>query len=160
MPLYNHANLSQSFADLDYHIRTHLEIIIPTGFVTISLVKRAEYFFEAECTDQRVFNRSRWIFGVRSTVGEAEVIANAPKLVKICSKEFVPRLVQQALPGMTLTHLSVPPAQIPAKVDFQYFSITLAGPCWDHLSKSRKLGLYIPGELPNPDMELLVILES
>jgi len=160
LPLYNHSKLSECFADLDYHIRSHLEIIIPTQFVAIPLVKRAEYFYEAECTDQRVFNRSRWIFGVRSQVGEADVIANSPKLVKICSKEFVPRLVQQALPGMALTHLSVPPSQIPAKVDFQYFSLTLAGPCWDHLSKTRKLGLYIPGELPNPDVELLVILEQ
>jgi type VI secretion system protein ImpJ len=160
MPLYDHLKLSECFADLDYHIRSHLEIIIPTQFVAINLVKRAEYFYEAECTDQRVFNPSRWVFGMRSKVGEAEVIANAPKLVKICSKEFVPRLVQQALPGMALTHLPVPPSQIPAKVDYQYFSITQAGPCWDHLSKTRKLGLYIPGELPNPDIELLVILES
>jgi type VI secretion system protein ImpJ len=160
MPLYDHSKLSQCFADLDYHIRSHLEIIIPTQFVPINLVKRADYFYEAECTDQRVFNRSRWIFGVRSSIGEAEVILNAPKLVKICSKEFVPRLVQQALPGMALTHLSVPPSQIPAKVDYQYFSMAQAGPCWDHLTKTRKLGLYIPGEIPNPEMELLVILEQ
>ena len=160
MPTYDHAKLTECFTALDYHIRSHLEIIIPTQYVPITLVKRAEYFYEAECTDQRVFNRSRWIFGVRSKIGEADVISNTPKLVKICSKEFVPRLVQQALPGMSLTHMSVPPSQIPAKVDFQYFSITQAGPCWDHLTKTRKLGLYIPGELPNPDVELMVILEQ
>jgi len=160
LPLYDHRKLSESFADLDYHIRTHLEIIIPTQFIAINLVKRAEYFYEADLTDQRVLNRSRWIFGVRSKVGEADVILHAPKLVKICSKEFVPRLVQQALPGMALTHLPVAPSQIPAKVDFQYFSMTQAGPCWEHLVKTRKLGLYIPGELPEPDLELLVILES
>jgi len=61
---------------------------------------------------------------------------------------------------MSLTHVSVPPSQIPAKVDMQYFSMTQAGPCWDHLSKTRKLGLYIPGEIPNPEIELLVILEQ
>ena len=160
MPTYDHSKLSECFADLDYHIRSHLEIIIPTQFVAINLVKRAEYFYEAECTDQRVFNRSRWILGVRSKIGEADIIANTPKLVKICSKEFIPRLVQQALPGMALTHMSVPPSQIPAKVDAQYFSMTQAGPCWDHLSKTRKLGLYIPGEIPNPEVELLVILEQ
>jgi len=160
MPAYDHSKLSDCFANLDYHIRSHLEIIIPTQFVAIDLVKRAEYFYEAECTDQRVFNRSRWILGIRSKIGEADVIANVPKLVKICSKEFIPRLVQQALPGMSLTHVSVPPSQIPAKVDMQYFSMTQAGPCWDHLSKTRKLGLYIPGEIPNPEIELLVILEQ
>ncbi|MBS1833460.1 MAG: type VI secretion system baseplate subunit TssK [Acidobacteria bacterium] len=160
MPLYDHAKLSECFSDLDYHIRSHLDIIIPTAYVPINLVKRAEYFYEAECTDQRVFNRSRWMLGIKSSAGEAETIMNVPKLVKICSKEFIPRLVQQALPGMALTHVPVPPSQIPAKVDFQYFSMTQAGPCWDHLSKTRKLGLYVPGELPAPELELLVILEQ
>jgi type VI secretion system protein ImpJ len=160
LPLYNHLKLGECFGDLDYHIRRHLEIIIPTQYIEIELTKRADYFYEAEITDQRAVNKSRWIFGVRSSIGEAPVIANTPRLVKLCSKEFVPRLVQQALPGLTLTHLSTPPAAIPAKVDYSYFSVTQAGPCWEHVVKTRKVGLYVPGDLPSPDLELLVILES
>ena len=160
LPLYDHLSLSERFAELDYHIRSHLEIIIPSQYIEINLVKRAEYFFEAELTDQRVLNRSRWLFGVRSKIGEAETIANTTRLVKMCSKEFVPRLVQQALPGMAMTHLPVAPSAIPAKVDYQYFSVTQAGPCWEHLVKTRKLGLYVPGEIPDPDLELLVIVDS
>ena len=52
------------------------------------------------------------------------------------------------------------PSAIPAKVDYQYFSVTQAGPCWEHLVKTRKLGLYVPGEIPDPDLELLVIVDS
>ena len=160
MPLYDHNKLTECFSDLDYHIRRHLEIIIPTQYIEIALNKRAEYFYEAEITDQRALNKTRWIFGVKSEAGEAPVISNTPRLVKLCSKEFVPRLVQQALPGLTLTHLPVAPAQIPAKIDYSYFSVTQAGPCWEHLVKTRKLGLYVPGDLPNPELELLVILEG
>ena len=43
-------------------------------------------------------------------MGEADLIRLAPQLVKVCSKEFVPKLVERALPGMTLTHLPVPPS--------------------------------------------------
>ena len=160
LPSYDHNNLTDCFSDLDYHIRRHLEIIIPTQYIEITLNKRAEYFYEAEITDQRALNKTRWVFGVKSEIGEAPVIANTPRLVKLCSKEFVPRLVQQALPGLTLTHLPVAPSQIPAKVDYSYFSVTQAGPCWEHLVKTRKLGLYVPGDLPKPELELLVILES
>ncbi len=160
LPLYDHNQLTECFSDLDYHIRRHLEIIIPTQYIEITLNKRAEYFYEADVTDQRALNKTRWIFGVKSEIGEAPVIANTPRLVKLCSKEFVPRLVQQALPGLTLTHLPVAPSQIPAKVDYSYFSVTQAGPCWEHLVKTRKLGLYVPGDLPKPELELLVILES
>ncbi|HEY3741123.1 MAG TPA: type VI secretion system baseplate subunit TssK [Bryobacteraceae bacterium] len=160
LPLYNHNDLTTCFSDLDYHIRRHLEIVIPTQFITIPLVKRAEYFYEAEITDQRALNKTKWVFGVKSEIGEAPVIANTPRLVKLCSKEFVPRLVQQALPGLTLTHLPVAPQQIPAKVDYSYFSVSQAGPCWEHMVKTRKLGLYVPGDIPNPELELLVIIES
>ncbi len=160
LPLYDHENLDRCFATLDDHIRRHLETIIPTQFIAIPLVKRADYFYEAEVTDQRCLNPSRWIFAMRCKAGEVQTIAQTPKLVKLCSKAFVPELVKRALPGLGLTHLPVPPSAIPNKIDFQYFSVNKSGPCWDHLLQTRRIGLYVPGELPDPDVELLVILES
>jgi type VI secretion system protein ImpJ len=88
-----------------------------------------------------------------------EVISKTPQVVKICSREFVPRLVQKALPGMGMTHLPVAPSSIPAKIDYQYFSVSKAGPCWDHIVQTRHIGVYVPGDLPNPSLELLVVLE-
>jgi type VI secretion system protein ImpJ len=160
LPLYDHRNLQKSFGELDGHIRTHLETIVPTQYIEIPLKKRADYFYEAEVADQRALDRARWIFGIRSAVSEPELIAKAPQLVKLCSKQFVPQLVQRARPGMALTHLAVPPSSIPVKADFQYFSVSRSGPCWDHIVQTRQIGLYIPGDLPNPSLELLVILEG
>ena len=68
--------------------------------------------------------------------------------------------VKRALPGMALTHLPAPPSAIPVKADFQYFSVSRSGPCWDHIVQTRQIGLYVPGDLPNPSLELLVILEA
>ena len=62
--------------------------------------------------------------------------------------------------GLALSHISVPPAAVAAKVDSQYFSINRTGPCWEHIMQTRKVGVYVPGEIPNPEMELVVILES
>jgi type VI secretion system protein ImpJ len=61
---------------------------------------------------------------------------------------------------MALTHLAVPPAAISARVETQYFGISRNGPCWDHLSKTRRVGVYVPGEFPNPEVEILVVLEN
>lgn len=159
LPLYDHRDLQKSFGELDLHIREHLETIVPTQYIEIPLHKRADYFYEAEVKDQRVLDRARWIFGVRAGTGEPEVIGKTPHIVKLCSKQFVPQLVQRALPGLALTHLPVPPAAIPVKADFQYFSVSRSGPCWDHIVQTRQIGLYVPGELPDPTLELLVILE-
>jgi type VI secretion system protein ImpJ len=160
LPLYNHSDLTEVFANLDHHIRTHLELVVPSNFVSIPLVRRANYFWEAKITDERVLSHSRWIFAIRSKIGESEILSATPRLVKLCSKDFIPKLVQRALPGMTLKHLQVAPPAISPRVDFQYFGVDRSGPCWDHLVATRELGLYVPGELPEPDVELLVVLES
>ncbi len=160
LPLYDHRNLSKCFGDLDEHIRVHLETIVPTQFINIPLVKRADYFYEAEVKDQRCLDRARWIFGVRSKISEPDLIARSPQIVKLCSKMFLPQLVKRALPGMALTHLPVPPSAIPVRADFQYFSVSRNGPCWDHIVQTRQIGLYVPGDLPDPEVQLLVVLEA
>jgi len=68
--------------------------------------------------------------------------------------------VRRALPGLALTHIQVPPAAVSAKVDSQYFTINRTGPCWEHIMQTRNVGVYVPGEVPSPDMELVVLLES
>lgn len=160
LPRYQHGNLTKVFADLDLHIRTHLELIVPSNCVRLQLQKAAQYFWEAQITDQRLLSHSRWILGLRAKMGEADLLSGAPRLVKICSKEFLPKLVSRALPGLTLKHLPSPPPAISPRVDYQYFGIDRAGPCWDHMVATREVGLYVPGEIPDPDVELMVVLES
>lgn len=160
LPPYNHLALDECFDVLDRHIRLNLETVVPTNAVLIPLRQTSDYFFEGEVTDQRCLDRSRWILSVRASLGEVDIIARTPQLVKLCSKLFVPRLVERALPGMALTHLSVPPTAIAAKVDAQYFSVSRGGPCWDHIVQTRQVGVYVPGDLPGATLELLAILES
>ncbi|MEN6601975.1 MAG: type VI secretion system baseplate subunit TssK [Bryobacteraceae bacterium] len=160
LPLYDHLKLDECFGALDHHIRTHLETVVPTNVVTIPLRKTADYFYEGDVTDQRCLDASRWIFSIRAPVGEVDLISKTPQLVKICSQLFIPKLVERALPGMPLAHLPVPPSAISTRVDAQYFSVSKGGPCWDHIVKTRLVGVYVPGELPEPNLELLVVLES
>ena len=160
IPLYNHDRLDETFRVLDQHIRRHLETIVPTNCISIPLQPGEKYFYEGEIVDQRCLNRSRWILAVRAAAGEVEVITRTPQIVKVCSAAFVPQLVKRALPGMALTHLPAPPPAVSAKVDFQYFSISKGGPCWDHLVQTRRVGVYVPGDLPDAELQLLVVLES
>lgn len=160
LPAYNHYDPGLSFMQLEEHILRHLEIIVPSQAVVIPLKSAARYFYEGEIRDQRCLGRSRWILGVRSAVGEADLISKTLQLVKVCSAQFVPELVKRALPGLSLTHMQVPPAAIAAKVDSQYFVINRSGPCWEHIMRTRNVGVYVPGELPSPEIELIVLLES
>ncbi|MCU0245557.1 MAG: type VI secretion system baseplate subunit TssK [Bryobacter sp.] len=160
LPLYDHGRPENCFDGLSHHIRAHLELVVPSNCVSFPLTQTANYFWEAPVADDRTLVRSRWIFAIRCQVGEAELINATPRLVKICSKSFVPKLVSRALPGLTLRHLPVPPPAINPRVDFQYFAMDKAGPCWDHIVQTREVGVYVPGELPGPEIELMAVLES
>jgi type VI secretion system protein ImpJ len=160
LPHYDHRNPGPSFDALDDHIRRHLEIVADSQAILIPLKAVDRYFHEGAVKDQRCFERSRWILGIRAAMGEAELITRVPSLVKMCSAKFVSDLVKRALPGLTLTHLEVPPAAVSARVDSQYFTVNRSGPCWEHIMQTRSVGVYVPGELPAPELELIVILEK
>jgi type VI secretion system protein ImpJ len=93
-------------------------------------------------------------------MGEAELIRQAPQKIKVCSARFVADLVRRALPGMKLNHVSLPPASLSPKIQMQYFSIDRSGPCWGHLQETGRVGVYVPGDIPEPQLELVAVLES
>ncbi|HLJ86706.1 MAG TPA: type VI secretion system baseplate subunit TssK [Candidatus Angelobacter sp.] len=160
LPVYDHRRLSECFSALDEHIRRHLEILVPSNAIEIPIQQSHANLYTGDVTDPRCFGRTRWILGIKSAAGEAQVLNKAPYLIKMCSRVFVGELVRRAMPGLSLTHLQVLPSALPAKVDLQYFSISQSGPCWNHISETRQIGIYVPDELPNATIELQVILES
>jgi type VI secretion system protein ImpJ len=160
LPLYDHGRLEDCFGALDHWIRSHMEIVAPSNCLAILLERTGENYWAGEVRDRRAFERSNWVLAVRSSAGDAPVIERTPRLVKVCSRDFVPRLVERALPGLTLAHLPTPPPAISPNVETQYFGITKAGPCWDHIRQTGFAGIYIPGEIPEPEVQLLVVLET
>lgn len=160
LPVYNHLALDKCFAEIENHILTHLDLLAPSNCIPILLTPVANYFYEGDVTDQRCLDRARWMLSVHSPIGDAEVITRTLQLVKVCSAQFVPQLVKRALPGMVLTHVPVPPSAISPRVESQYFAVSRTGPCWDHIVQTRRVGVYIPGDIPEAEVELLVILES
>jgi type VI secretion system protein ImpJ len=160
LPVYDHLRLQECFEALDQQIRFLLELMFPVNCVSIPLTPMGDYFWSGPVTDQRCLGRARWILALESPIGEADLIAKTPSLVKVCSRDFIAKLVQRALPGMTLTHLPVPPAAVSPKLEVQYFGLARAGPCWDNIVQTRHVGVYIPGDIPAPEVQLLVVLES
>ncbi|HEY3454177.1 MAG TPA: type VI secretion system baseplate subunit TssK [Bryobacteraceae bacterium] len=160
LPAYDHNNPDVCFAALDKQIREHLELIIPTNCVQIELTKTADYIYAGPITDERCVGRATWLLGLRSDIGEVDLITKAPQLIKICSEKFVGELVRRALPGLALSHVSSPPPAVAPRAETQYFVINRSGPFWDNIVQTRRVGIYIPGDIPNPGIDLLAVLES
>lgn len=160
LPQYNHCKLYNCFEALGKHIREHLDVMVPSNTINVPIRSSPPNYYYGDITDQACFGRSRWILGIGSRAGEADVMTKTPNLVKVCSGEFIEKLVQRAMPGLVLSHLPVPPSAISAKLELQYFSISKSGPCWTHICETRQVGIYVPNDLPNAKVELEVVLES
>ena len=95
---------------------------------------------------------------VSAEMGEADLINRAPQLIKVCSANHIEHLVQHALPGLQLTHLATPPGAIPMKLNFQYFSLNQAGLAWEAIGRARNLAAYVPDDIHNAQLELIILL--
>lgn len=158
IPNYDHVQPDKCFDAMDRLIRRLLEVVLPTNCLSIQLTASGDFMSRGSVNDQRCLGPSDWVFGIRAKMPVPELIRKTPQLIKICSEQFVPELVKRALPGMTITHLPVPPSAISASAETQYFLLSKVGPCWNHLAETRSVGVYVPAEFADPEFELMVVL--
>jgi type VI secretion system protein ImpJ len=159
LPSYDHDDLSGCFDAVEQHIVRLLELVLPLRCVPIPLHPAGDYIHTAPIDDPRHLHGAQWILAIRSSAGEADVITKTPRLVKVCSEKFVGELVRRAVPGLELRHLPVPPATVPLDVHAQYFAVAQSGPCWEHIVQTRRVGVYVPGEFTDPELQLMIVAE-
>lgn len=158
LPGYDHDDLGACFTDLDQKLRQLLETVVPSNFVALplKLVKPSVYATPIE--DDKYLKGTKFYLAVCADMSEADLIKRAPQLVKVCSSTQIEQLVRQALSGMQLTHAVKPPASIPVKLNYQYFSLNQGGAAWEAVQRARNLAAYVPGDIPNPQLELVILL--
>jgi len=160
LPKYDHNDLATCFTDLDEKVRTLLETVIPSNFVSLPLKLSQPSIYATALAEDRYLQNTKLYLAIQSDMNEADLITKAPYLIKVCSANHIEHLVRQALPGLTITHVQRPPSSIPVKLNHQYFSLGQTGVAWEAIVRSRNLAAYVPGDFPNPQLELLILLPS
>jgi type VI secretion system protein ImpJ len=158
LPVYDHDELEPCFTDLDEKLRYLLETVVPSNFVSLPLKLVQPFIYATALAEDKYLTNTRMYLAVNAEMSEAELINRTPQLIKVCSATHIEHLVRQALPGLTLTHVSRPPSSIPMKLNFQYFSLNQSGMAWEAVQRARNLAAYVPAEFPNPQLELVILL--
>jgi type VI secretion system protein ImpJ len=158
LPVYDHDDPGACFTSLDEILRLLLETAVPSNFVALPLKLARPSIYATSIDNEQYLSNTRMYLAVNAEAGKADLISRVPGLVKICSADYIDHLVQKALPGVTLTHVSAPPSAIPVKMNYQYFSLSQSGPAWEAIVRARNLAAYVPGDFPNPQLELIVLL--
>ena len=158
VPAYDHDNLSPCFTNLDEKLRALLETAVPTNCVALPLKLVRPSIYSTDLADDKYLKSTQMYLAVNAEVPQSEVIGKTPDLVKVCSASHIDHLMTYALKGVELTHVPTPPNSIPVKLRYNYFSLAQSGPAWEAVRRSRNFAAYVPGELPNPQLELLIVL--
>ncbi len=158
LPLYDHLNLSRVFSDLDEKLRLLLESVVPTNVVSLPLKQVKNTIYATAIEQDKYLANTRMYLAFYADTSEESIIRKVPQLVKACSASQIEQLINMALPGIALSHVTVPPSAIPVKMKYQYFSLNQSGPAWEAVIRSRNFAAHVPGELLNPQMELIILL--
>lgn len=160
LPRYDHEQLGQSFGLLDALLRELLDTVVPSNFVSLPLKPLRDSIYASAIEKDQYFENSRFYLAISADMRESDLISRTPKLAKVCSATQIEQLIRQALPGLQMVHVPVPPRAIPVKLKYQYFSLERSGVAWESIQRARNFAVYVPGDIPNPDMELIILLAS
>jgi type VI secretion system protein ImpJ len=158
LPPYDHNELGACFTDLDEKLRLLLETVVPSNYVSLPLKLVQPSIYATSIDNEKYLQGTRMYLALSADVNQADLVGKAPQLLKICSADAIEHLVQRALPGVPLAHAISPPSAIPVKLNYQYFALSQSGGSWEAVVRARNLAAYVPGDFPNPQLELIVVL--
>lgn len=160
LPAYDHDNLGPVMTGLDEKLHHLLATVVPSNFVSFALKALRASIYGCSLDQDKYLTNTRMYLAVNAEMGEADLIDKGPKLIKVCSATHVEHIVKQALPGVPMIHVSTPPSAIPVKLNYQYFSLSQSGLAWEAIQRARNFAAYVPGDFPNPQLELIILLPS
>ncbi|HTS31557.1 MAG TPA: type VI secretion system baseplate subunit TssK [Bryobacteraceae bacterium] len=158
LPPYDHDNLGVCFTDLDEKLRLLIETVVPKNFVALPLKISQPFIYATSIDNDKYLLNTKMYLAIRAETSQADIAGGVPQLVKVCSANHIDHLVKYALPGVPLTFVPQPPNAIPVRLNYQYFSLSQSGASWEAIQRARNLAAYVPAELPNPQLELIILL--
>ncbi|MBA3714658.1 MAG: type VI secretion system baseplate subunit TssK [Pyrinomonadaceae bacterium] len=154
---YEHTDLYFTFSQLAAEVRLLLETVIPTRCVQIPLESTRQSVYVGRVQDERLLEEAGFYLGVQARIPEGQLIERVPRVIKIASRDVIDAVIGSGLPGVSLTHASPPPAPIPTRVGFHYFTLDKNGIFWDAVRDSRSVAVYVPKEFTDEKLEMYAV---
>jgi len=159
LPAYDHDEIGPRFAALREKIRFLMLTAIPRNYVALALRQSKPAIFTTALEDPKyIAEGARMYFAMHTNMKKAEVIQQAPDVIKLWSASDIDYIVRQQLPGLNFVYTDAPPGFSAPKPDYQYFAIEQSGPGWETVCRARSFGAFVPDEFPQVELELIIVL--
>ncbi len=156
VPDYDHHDIWGCFSAAQDMI-SHLIDQITAGPEYVIRLVHDGTFFAAELKPAVFEGRNRYYLAVKADADPKVVLPTIEGMAKLSSKEHLHMLVTQALPGIALEYLQVPPQELPRRSNTFYFTINHHDDQWLSVERNRSLALYWNNAPEDTDIELMVV---
>mgnify|MGYP006277326323 CR=1 FL=1 len=156
-PDYRHEEPGPGFAELDAMVRRLLDTVVPSTHATLPLESIGTSVWATAIDQDRYLDAPQWYLALSAGVDQAELLRKARQL-KVSASDRVDYLFRTAQGGLPIRHVPSPPSAVPVRLDHQYFVLDRSGEDWEAIRQSRNLAVWVPGDLPEPSVELVVVL--
>lgn len=155
--IYRHDDLSQTFKIIDAVLKDYLSAVIEEAASPITIEERRYGIKVATVHDKKLFEQAVFVLAVKADISVDDLRSQFPKQTKIGTVENIRSLVNNQLPGISLSSLPVAPREIPIKRDFQYFQLEANSPHWKNLGASGGFAFHLSGEFPELELEFWAV---
>ncbi len=159
LPKFFYTDLYTTFAGVIDEITRLLNITVAERYILVPLESREDGLHFGRLDDERLIRGAQYLLSVRT--GQPETVAGEqlPQLSKIAAWSDVGAIVQNALPGVSLTVTHRPPAEIPPRAGTLYFVLNQNGQFWRNVMGERTIAIFLPPpyDPKNIKLELLAI---
>lgn len=159
LPTYDHHDLAGCFAKLDERLRSLLETSITLRYVPVPLSRTSERVHTGRIPEA-VLDGHRVYFSVQCGLPAERVMKELPIKAKVASGGRLPALIAQAMRGLSITYLSVPPGEIPAQPGCSYFELSREGEHWTGVADTRTIGIFLPPEFTDLKLECMAVKDE
>lgn len=157
VPPYEHHNLTATFAELDRQLRDLPQNIVPESCVGIPLQRRGPDEWVGQVQDESLFERADFYLALTGASSPDKFIREAPFKVKITSPAQLEAIRTYNVRGVVLTHVPVPPNEIPQRAGCHYYVLSKEGKHWEAARDARTIALSIPTEFDEVQVECLAV---
>lgn len=156
IPEYDHRDLWGCFLAAQDMISHLLDEITAGPEYVIRLAHDGTYY-SADLKPAIFEGRNRYYLAVKTDEDSKLILKSLEDIAKLGSREQMHMLVTQALPGIGLEYLQVPPQELPRRTNTIYFTLDHHDEHWTYVAKSRSLALYWNSVPDDVEIELMVV---
>lgn len=156
LPDYDHGDPWTCFtAAHDLVVRLLDEVMVEAEY-TLSLAWDGNYF-SCELNPGHLESRNRFYLALKTTEDPREVVQSVVAVAKFSSRERMPLLIAQALPGVPLEHLSDPPRELPRSSSSLFFAVDHRSEQWELVRKWNNIALSWDQAPEDLEVEMMIV---